>query len=134
MEVGSGGEVCGETAPKSECTQLAMGMDWSLNMTDSIDLKTLERAMHAFVESRGWYQPDSPHPQTPRNLAISLVLEASEVLEHFQWRDELPDRRALANELADVMLYLLQLASLSGVDLGQAVLDKLDANYRRTWE
>ncbi|MGQ9887447.1 MAG: nucleotide pyrophosphohydrolase [Aggregatilineales bacterium] len=103
-------------------------------MADSIDLKTLETAMHAFVESKGWYRPDSPHPQTPRNLAISLVLEAGEVLEHFQWQDDLPDRRALAGELADVMLYLLQLASLSGVDLGQAVLDKLNANYSRTWE
>lgn len=109
-------------------------MDGSLIMANSIDLKTLEAAMHAFVESKGWYRPDSPHPQTPRNLAISLVLEASEVLEHFQWQDNLPDRRALAGELADVMLYLLQLASLSGVDLGQAVLDKLDANYSRTWE
>ena len=112
----------------------AGGDGQALIMADSIDLKTLETAMHAFVESKGWYRPDSPHPQTPRNLAISLVLEAGEVLEHFQWQDDLPDRRALAGELADVMLYLLQLASISGVDLGQAVLDKLNANYSRTWE
>jgi NTP pyrophosphatase (non-canonical NTP hydrolase) len=103
-------------------------------MTHAPDLKTLEAAMHAFVESKGWYRPDTPRPQTPRNLAISLVLEASEVLEHFQWQDTLADKDALAAELADVMLYLLQLASLSQIDLGQAVLDKLDANYKRTWD
>jgi NTP pyrophosphatase (non-canonical NTP hydrolase) len=99
-----------------------------------MELKTLEAAMHAFVESKGWYQENSPRPQVPKNLAISLVLEASEVLEHFQWSDEAPDKDKLASELADVMLYLLQLASVSQVDLGQAVLDKLDTNYGRTWE
>jgi NTP pyrophosphatase (non-canonical NTP hydrolase) len=99
-----------------------------------MDLKTLETAMHAFVESKGWYRPDSPHPQTPKNLAISLVLEASEVLEHFQWEDQSPDKIALAGELADVMLYLLQIASLHQIDLGQSVMDKLHANQGREWE
>ncbi len=98
-----------------------------------MDLKTLTDAMHAFVESKGWYRADSPHPQTPKNLAISLVLEASEVLENFQWSDS-ADKERLASELADVMLYLLQIASLSDIDLGQAVMDKLDANYGRSWE
>ncbi len=99
-----------------------------------MDLQTLEAAMHAFVESKGWYHPDSPRPQTAKNLAVSLVLEASEVLELFQWQEEPGDPSALAGELADVMLYLLQLASISRVDLGQAVLDKLDVNYGRDWE
>ena len=99
-----------------------------------MELETLEAAMHAFVESKGWYKPDSLRPQTPRNLAISLVLESSEVLEHFQWRDDTPDKAELASELADVMLYLLQLASISDIDLGQAVMNKLDKNYGRTWD
>lgn len=99
-----------------------------------MDIKTLEDAMHAFVESKGWYRDDSPKPQSPKNLAISLVLEASEVLEHFQWKEESVDKAELASELADVMLYLLQLASISDVDLGQAVMEKLDKNYKRTWE
>jgi NTP pyrophosphatase (non-canonical NTP hydrolase) len=99
-----------------------------------MDIKQLEAAMHAFVESKGWYAADSPKPQTPKNLAISLVLEATEVLEHFQWRDETPDKAELAGELADVLLYLLQLASISEIDLGQAVLDKLAKNYTRTWD
>jgi NTP pyrophosphatase (non-canonical NTP hydrolase) len=99
-----------------------------------MDLKTLTEAMHAFVEDKGWYAPDSPKPQTPKNLAISLVLEASEVLEHFQWSDASKDKAELASELADVMLYLMQLASISDIDLGQAVMDKLKVNYNRKWE
>jgi NTP pyrophosphatase (non-canonical NTP hydrolase) len=98
-----------------------------------MDIKTLTEAMHAFVESKGWYQPDSSRPQTPRNLAISLALEAGEVLELFQW-GETAEQAKLAGELADVLLYLLQLASLSGVDLGQAVMDKLKVNYGRMWD
>ncbi len=89
--------------------------------------------MHAFVESKGWYHPDSAHPQTSKNLAISLVLEASEVLQLYQW-SESADRSALAGELADVMLYLLQIASLNDIDLGRAVLDKLDHNRDRNWD
>lgn len=89
--------------------------------------------MHAFVADKGWYDEDSPKPQTPRNLAASLAIEAAEVLEHFQWRDEARDREALAGELADVALYLLQLASVSGIDLEQAILDTLERNKTRTW-
>jgi len=99
-----------------------------------MDIKTLEQAMHDFVRSKGWYDPDSKRPQTPRNLAISLVLEAGEILEHFQWGDEIKDKADFAGELADVMLYLLQLASISGVDLSEAVMTKLDVNYGRTWD
>ena len=99
-----------------------------------MDIDELTEAMHRFVQAKGWYEPDTPRPQTLRNLAISLVLEASEVLEHFQWRNELNDPAGLASELADVTLYLLQIASVAEIDLEQAVLDKLDRNYQRTWD
>ena len=89
--------------------------------------------MHAFVRGKGWYETASPKPQTARNLAASLVLEAAEVLEHFQWRDSPKDKEALAGELADVTLYLLQLASVSGIDLESAVLEKLKDNQEREW-
>ena len=98
-----------------------------------MELKDLEAAMHAFVEAKGWYAPNSPHPQTPRSLAISLALEAAEVLEHFQWGETTADATALSGELADVLLYLLQIASLHGINLEQAVLDKLKINYGREW-
>jgi NTP pyrophosphatase (non-canonical NTP hydrolase) len=98
-----------------------------------MDLKELTSEMHRFVESKGWYRPESERPQSARNLAASLVIEAGEVLEHFQWSDEAVSTDDLAGELADVLLYLLQLASLSGIDLEQAALAKLRANYGRTW-
>ena len=97
-------------------------------------LAALTEAMHRFVAAKGWYAPDSPRPQTPRNLAASLAIESAEVLEHFQWADRPVDKAELAGELADVALYLLQLASVSEIDLEQAILDKLKVNYDRDWQ
>jgi len=99
-----------------------------------VDLKQLSEAMTRFVASKGWFQADSPRPQTPRNIAASLAIEAAEVLEHFQWGADKVDQRALSGELADVLLYLLELAAVTGIDLEQAALDKLKVNYGRTWE
>ncbi|RPI82935.1 MAG: nucleotide pyrophosphohydrolase [Chloroflexi bacterium] len=99
-----------------------------------MELRELTEAMHRFVEAKGWYDPASPRQQTLRSLAISLNLEASEVLEHFQWKEEIEDKNEFAGELADVALYLLQLASLSGIDLEEAILRKLNINYTRTWD
>jgi NTP pyrophosphatase (non-canonical NTP hydrolase) len=99
-----------------------------------MDLTELTQRMHDFVRAKGWYEPGTPRPQTPRNIAISLSIEAAEILEHFQWSGEVSDPDALAGELADVSLYLLQLASVTGIDLERAILDKLDVNYTRTWD
>lgn len=96
-------------------------------------LAELTTLMHEFVRSKGWYEPDSPKRQSPRNLATSLAIEAAEVLEHFQWREEITNSNELAGELADVALYLLQLASVSGIDLEEAILTKLAANQNRHW-
>jgi NTP pyrophosphatase (non-canonical NTP hydrolase) len=99
-----------------------------------VDIQELTQAMHDFVRSQGWYEVGSSRPQTLRSLAISLSLEANEVLEHFQWGERLKDPQGFADELADVALYLLQIASLSDVDLEQAILDKLQKNYTRKWD
>jgi NTP pyrophosphatase (non-canonical NTP hydrolase) len=96
-------------------------------------LDELTRAMHEFVGGKGWYAPDSPKPQTPKNIACSLAIEVAEVLEHFQWSEEPKELAELSGELADVALYLLQLASVTGIDLEQAILDKLAVNAARTW-
>lgn len=96
-------------------------------------LSELTAEMHRFVAAKGWYEPNSARPQTPRNIAASLAVEAAEVLELYQWR-ETADNAKLAGELADVALYLLQLASLTGVDLEQAILEKLRLNYQREWD
>jgi NTP pyrophosphatase (non-canonical NTP hydrolase) len=99
-----------------------------------MDIMELTQAMNDFVADKGWYQPDSLRPQTPKNLALSLSIEAAEVLELFQWGEMPPSPSSLAGELADVTLYLLQLASVSGIDLEQAVLEKLKINCSRTWD
>ena len=98
-----------------------------------MELKNLSAKMTRFVQEMGWNDDDTPKPQTGRNLAISLSLEAAEVLELFQWTDEVPDRGVLAPELADVCLYLLQLASVADIYLEHAVLEKLEKNYGRQW-
>jgi NTP pyrophosphatase (non-canonical NTP hydrolase) len=98
-----------------------------------MDISELTNKMNEFVNAKGWYLSTSPKPQNPRNLAISLSLEANEVLEHFQWDENPKDTHELGSELADVALYLLQLASVSGIDLEKAVLEKLDKNYTRDW-
>jgi len=104
-----------------------------------MDIQQLTEEMNRFVRSKGWYDKNSPRPQTPRNLAVSLMLESAEVLEHFQWdpRESTsgdPEQNlALEEELADVTLYLLQLASVLSIDLEQATLRKLEKNYSRRW-
>jgi NTP pyrophosphatase (non-canonical NTP hydrolase) len=99
-----------------------------------LDIHALTEEMQRFVTTKGWYKEDTRRPQTPRNLAISLSLESAEVLEHFQWSDEVKDSKEFRGELADVALYLLQLASVTGVDLEKAILEKLETNYGREWD
>ena len=95
-------------------------------------IRELTDHIHQMCHDHGWYNPDSPWPQTPRNIAISVAVEAAEVLEHFQWGEDY-DRSELAGELADVAMYLFQLADLVGVDLAQAIQDKIRVNAGRTW-
>lgn len=71
----------------------------------------------------------------PKNLAISISLEASELLEHFQWRTleeseahAIAAKSDLADEIADVAVYLIELADNLGIDFQQAILDKLEKN------
>ena len=99
-----------------------------------MNISQLTEKMDDFVRSKGWYQADRLRPQTPRNLAISLSLEAGEVLEHFQWSEEISDKESLAGEFADVALYLFQLSSVCGIDLEKAILDKLKINASRKWD
>lgn len=98
-----------------------------------MDINELTQKMNTFVTAKGWYDPSTPKPQTARNLAISMSLEASEVLEHFQWHESDTNPNSLPGELADVALYLLQLASVTNIDLEKAIIDKLALNYERDW-
>ena len=103
-------------------------------MPVTLDLQQLTDEMNRFVHAKGWYADGSPFPQTPRNIATSIAIEAAEILEHFQFRDTPTNPAELAGELADVALYLLQLAYLMDIDLEQAILAKLRINYARTWD
>ncbi|PWH16094.1 MAG: nucleotide pyrophosphohydrolase [Anaerolineae bacterium] len=99
-----------------------------------MEIRELTEQMHRFVQSKGWYADTSTRPQTLKNLAISLTLEACEVLEQFQWQEQPLDHTLLAEELADVFLYLLQIASLAEIDLEKVTLEKLEKNYQRKWK
>jgi NTP pyrophosphatase (non-canonical NTP hydrolase) len=64
---------------------------------------------------------------------MSLVVEAGELLECFQWTEE-PDLDLVADEIADVVLYAVQLSRVAGVDIAEAVMAKLQRNHLRTWD
>jgi len=96
-------------------------------------LAQLRDAVHAFAAERDWERF-----HTPKNLAISLSLEAAEVLEHFQWltaeesaRLDEAARAELAHEIGDVLIYLVRLAELTGIDPLAAACEKMALNARR---
>lgn len=100
-------------------------------MTDS--LHDLARQLQRFAEARDWQRFHSP-----KNLASALIVEAAELLEHFQWQTEAQSRalapaqrEAVASEMADVLLYLQQLANALGIDLIEAANAKLKLNAQR---
>ncbi len=101
-----------------------------MTQSDDMTIRGLTEAFLNLIVKAGWYDANTPKKQKPRNLAISLNLEAAEVLEHFQW-DENFDAAELGAELADVALYLVQLAHVCDIDLQQAIEHKLAVNYQR---
>jgi NTP pyrophosphatase (non-canonical NTP hydrolase) len=100
-----------------------------------IDTSALEQVLDEFAEARDWRQFHSP-----KNLAMALTGEVGELVEIFQWRSEqeswlvgqAPETAAhVRQELADVALYLVRLASVLGVDLNAAIQDKLVLNAQK---
>lgn len=94
---------------------------------------SLREALRRFAAAREW----EPF-HTPKNLAMALCVEAAELLEHFQWltaeqsqRLDARTRRAVADEIADVLLYLVRLADVLGIDPMAAAPRKMAANARR---
>lgn len=83
-------------------------------------LQELKETIDRFTKERDW---DQFH--TPANLAKSISIEANELLECFQWNEEEYDRNAVLEELADVINYCIQMASVLDVDIKTIVLDKL---------
>lgn len=84
-------------------------------------------AAMAHVRARGWDEEN-----TGRGLAISISLEASELLEYFQWQEEnIGDGEDLASELADIIIYAIQFADKYGIDILPEVLKKLDKTAKK---
>ena len=95
----------------------------------------LRDVVRRFVEARDWRQFHSP-----KNLSMSLAIEAAELMEHFQWittdasrtvGDNAEKLVAVSEELADVMCYALALANALNIDITEAVRDKMVKNERK---
>lgn len=100
---------------------------------DTLDLAALAEKLRHFADERDWNQYHSP-----KNLAMAITVEASELLEIFQWLSEAqsrqPDLRqmeAIRHEVADVLLYLVRLSDILQIDLNQTITDKMALNARR---
>ena len=96
-------------------------------------MQALARALQQFADARDW----GPF-HSPKNLASALIVEAGELLEHFQWLTEDQSRQlapeqkqAVAHEMADVLLYLVQLSTVLGIDLMDAARAKMALNAQK---
>lgn len=96
-------------------------------------LEALRERLRAFVRERDWEQFHSP-----KNLAMAMIVEAAELVEHFQWlseaqsREMAPQKRdQVAEEIADTFIYLLRLADVLGVDLIDAAHAKMNLNAQK---
>lgn len=94
------------------------------------EIEKLTKAVLAFRDERDWKQFHAP-----KDLAVGLMLEASEVLEHFQWKkdEEIQEyiktaKEEIGDELADVLYYILLLADAADIDLVSAAEKKLKKN------
>lgn len=104
--------------------------------TDSnTTVSDLKQVMAAFVRQRDW---EKYH--RPKNLAMSLAVETAELMEHFQWTDHAEaeallaaegDRGEIADEMADVLSFLLSLANATGIDLAGSFCRKMARNERK---
>ena len=100
-----------------------------------VTIGTLKEAVRRFANERAWEPFHSP-----KNLAMGLAVEAAELMEPFLWVDcpashelvrETAQREAIADEMADVACYLLNLSLVTGIDLSDAIEAKLVKNARK---
>ncbi|TRV75480.1 nucleotide pyrophosphohydrolase [Streptomyces sp. 130] len=100
-----------------------------------LDVRTLQRRLAAFADARDWGQY-----HTPKNLASALSVEAAELLEIFQWLTPEQSARVMADpetaprvadEVADVLAYLLQFCEVLGIDPLSALAAKIERNESR---
>jgi len=100
---------------------------------DQMTLQELKDRVATFVRERDWEQF-----HTPKNLSMSIAIEAAELMEHFQWltveQSQQLDETAqleIGEELADIVIYSLSLANALKIELAETVLAKLAKNIRK---
>lgn len=87
----------------------------------AITLEELNQKIWQHLEARDWHQNE------PRGIAISLALEANELLEHYQWGgDPVGGADAVGEELADVLIYAFQIAQRNNIDIAEHIYNKLE--------
>jgi NTP pyrophosphatase (non-canonical NTP hydrolase) len=99
-------------------------------------IAAIQKAVRDFRDARDWRQFHSP-----KNLSMSIAIEAAELMEHFQWlttaqaaalpQEDSAARQAIAEELADVLIYCFSLADVLEFDVAEIVLDKLVRNAEK---
>jgi len=97
------------------------------------DIKTITSKIKKFRDEREWMQFHDP-----KNMAISILIEASELMEHFQWKTKEEVQQYLKNnkdeveeEIADIAMYLFELADNLGINLIKAMEKKLEKNAKK---
>ncbi|EUJ32008.1 hypothetical protein MFLO_07457 [Listeria floridensis FSL S10-1187] len=97
-------------------------------------MKELQNEIADFLKSRNWQD----QYQLKKDLALSISIEAAELLECFQWKDSAEavatKQDEILDELGDVLIYSLQLADSLGLDGADIVRRKMEKNKRRSWE
>jgi NTP pyrophosphatase (non-canonical NTP hydrolase) len=98
--------------------------------TEVARMKHLQQKIIEFRDARNWKQF-----HTPKDLAISLCLEAGELLENFQWKSSeeaiKTNLENIKDEIADVVIYALLLSHELGIDMEKAVIDKIKKNEKK---
>ncbi|HSX07171.1 MAG TPA: MazG-like family protein [Candidatus Saccharimonadia bacterium] len=95
-------------------------------MQQPVTFETVSQMIWQHMEARDW------HTNPPRGLATSIVLEAAELLEHYQWSDKAAGTREdLAAELADIFIYAFHFAESQEIDIVEAIQLKLQKSAQK---
>ena len=107
-----------------------------MTTTNNASVAAVQAAVREFRDARDWRQFHSP-----KNLSMSIAIEAAELMEHFQWltteqaaalaQADSPTREAIVEELADVLIYCFSLADILECDVAEIILDKLGKSARK---
>lgn len=106
-----------------------------VNSDTNTTLSELKAEIHQFIQDRNWAKY-----HTPKNLGMSIAIEAAEIMEHFQWQTsegsqnlikEPRVKQLVADELADVLVYCLAMANQADIDISSAVRSKMARNQKR---